>query len=234
MKKIILGFFVLTSYVLTGQVQEIDSIKGVNKPSNGIVPFLSYASIAAANVYGGIDQTGRYAGQLYTGLTFNLEKMLGWMGTHAKISMINRHGSGLEKEVGSVFEPLNLVGGQNTFLYDLSIEKDFGKKFSLKLGRTTSVDDFFGSNLYFYSLNNTVNGVIRALLLDGLASTFPFATWGTRFKYKPNSKHQFQLGAYQFGKDIFDDTKHGLDFSFRSSDDLSVFFQYDWFGKNWK
>ncbi|WP_298484782.1 carbohydrate porin [uncultured Maribacter sp.] len=231
MKKLILLFFVLFSYILVGQEQEKDSIQSGNWLNNSIDPFVSYASIAAANVSGGLEHGSRYAGQLYTGLKFNFEEMLGWKGTRAKISMINRHGSGLEKEVGSVFEPLNLVGGQNTFLYDLSIEKDFGKKFSLKLGRTTSVDDFFGSNLYFYSLNNTVNGVIRALLLDGLASTFPFATWGTRFKYKPNSKHQFQLGAYQFGQNIFDDTKHGLDFSFRSSDDLSVFFQYDWFGK---
>jgi porin len=62
-------------------------------------------------------------------------------------------------------------------------------------------------------------------------STFPFATWGARLKYKPSSKHQFQLGTYQMGKNIFDDTKHGLDFSFKNSDNLSVFIQYDWFGK---
>ncbi|MGB5263490.1 MAG: carbohydrate porin, partial [Lutimonas sp.] len=140
-------------------------------------------------------------------------------------------GSGLMDEVGSVFEPLNMVGGQNTFLYDLSIEKDFANYFSFKAGRTSAADDFSGSKLYYYSLNNTVNGVIRALLLDGLMSTFPFPTWGARLKYKPSSKHQFQLGAYQMGKDIFDDTQHGLDFAFRSTDDLSLFFQYDWFGK---
>ena len=61
-------------------------------------------------------------------------------------------------------------------------------------------------------------------------STFPFATWGTRLKYTPSSKHRFQLGTYQFGKSTFDATKHGLDFSFRSSDNFSLFFQYDCFG----
>lgn len=72
--------------------------------------------------------------------------------------------------------------------------------------------------------------MIRALLLDGKTTTFPFATWGSRFKYKPNAKHQFQLGVYQLSETVFDDTQHGLDFSFRDSDDVSVFFQYDWFG----
>lgn len=214
-----------------GQVQETDSTQSGIRLKKGIDPFVSYASIAAANVSGGLNQTSKYAGQLYTGLKFDFEKILGWKGTRAKISIINRHGRGLEKEIGSVFEPLNVVGGQNTFLYDFSIEKDFGDKVSLKAGRTTSVDDFSVSKLYYYSLNNTVNGVIRALLLDGLTTTFPFATWGTRLKYKPDSKRQLQLGVYQLSKTVFDETQHGLDFAFRGSDDVSVFFQYDWFGK---
>ncbi len=213
------------------QVKKTDSISPKVRLNNGIDPFISYVSIAASNVSGGLDQKSRYAGQLYAGLNIDLEKTLGWKGTRAKVSIANRHGSGLMNEVGSVFEPLNVVGGQNTFLYDLSIEKDFGNHFSFKAGRTTAADDFSGSKLYFYSLNNTVNGVIRALLLDGLMTTFPFPTWGARLKYKPSAKHQFQLGTYQLGEGVFDDTKHGIDFSFRSSDNLSVFFQYDWFGK---
>ena len=231
MKKLVLFYIVFSSFNLLAQVQETDSTLPSVRLNSGIDPFISYVSIAASNVSGGLDQSSRYAGQLYAGLNFDLENIWGWQGTRAKISIANRHGSGLMNEVGTVFEPLNVVGGQNTFLYDLSIEKDFGNHFSFKAGRTTAADDFSGSKLYFYSLNNTVNGVIRALLLDGLMSTFPFPTWGARLKYKPSSKHQFQLGAYQLGKGIFDDTKHGLDFSFRSSDNLSVFFQYDWFGK---
>ncbi len=231
MKKLILLSFVFASLSIIAQEKKTENTQDRAKLFNGIDPFFSYASIAATNASGGLEQKSRYAGQLYTGLKFDFEKILGWKGTRAKVSMINRHGKGLMNEVGSVFEPLNLVGGQNTFLYDLNIEKDFGDHFSLKAGRTTSVDDFSVSKLYFYSLNNTVNGVIRALLLDGLTTTFPFPTWGARLKYKPNSKHQLQLGVYQLSKTVFDDTQHGLNFAFRSSDDLSVFFQYDIFGK---
>lgn len=215
-----------------------ESVKPYDAESNqqkwlndGIVPFFSFAAIGAANVSGGLEQSVNYAGQLYTGIKFDFEKIWGWKGMRAKLSMINRHGGGLSNAVGSVFEPLTVVGGQSTFLYDISIEKDFGKQLSLKAGRTTASDDFSVSTLYYYSLNNTVNGLIRALLLDGLMTTFPFPTWGTRLKYKPTSKHQFQIAAYQLGERVFYISHHGLDFAFRSSDDLSVFFQYDWFGK---
>ena len=231
MRKLILLYIVFSLNTLVAHVKKADSIISNANFDNGIDPFISYVSIAASNVSGGLDQKSRYAGQLYAGLNFDLENTFGWKGTRAKLSIANRHGRGLMNEVDSVFEPLNVVGGQNTFLYDLSIEKDFGNHFSFKLGRTTSADDFSGSKLYFYSLNNTVNGVIRALLLDGLMTTFPFPTWGARLRYKPSTKHQLQVGAYQLGKDVFDDTKNGLDCSFRSSDNLSVFIQYDWFGE---
>lgn len=229
MKTLILLSFIFASFSLIGQENEEDKVK--LSLTEGVDPFLHYASIAASNISGGLEQETSYSGQLYTGIKLNFEKLLGWKGTRGKISMINRHGKGLSNEVGSVFEPLNLVGGQSTFLYDLNLEHDFGDKFSWKLGRTTTVDDFSVSKWYFYSLNNTINGVIRALLLDGRTTTFPFATWGTRFKFKPNAKHQFQLGVYQLSETVFDETLHGLDFAFRDSDDVSVFFQYDWFGK---
>lgn len=231
MKKLILLGFLFASFSIMGQAEGKSNTQVRAKLIRGIDPFVSYVSIAAANVSGGIDYASRYAGQLYTGLKLDFEKLLGWKGMRGKISMINRHGKGLMNEVGSIFEPLNVVGGQSTFLYDLSMEKDFGDRVSWKVGRTTSVDDFMVSKWYFYALSNTVNGVIRALLLDGNTTTFPFATWGTRLKYKPSSKHQFQWGVYQLSKTVFDETQHGLDFAFRNSDDVSVFFQYDWFGK---
>lgn len=231
MKKLILLGIVLSSFTVMVQAQETDKTEVKLRLTDGVDPFLHYASIVATNVSGGLEHETSYSGQLYTGIKLDFETLLGWKGTRGKISMINRHGKGLSNEVGSVFEPLNLIGGQSTFLYDLSIEKDFGDKFSWKLGRTTTIDDFSVSKWYFYSLNNTINGVIRALLLDGRTTTFPFATWGTRFKYKPNGTHQFQLGVYQLSETVFDETQHGLDFAFRDTDDVSVFFQYDWFGK---
>lgn len=231
MKKLILLCIALVSIYSIAQVDENSKPQVKLRLCEGVEPFLSYASIAASSIFGGFEQNTSYSGQLYTGFKLDFQTLLDLKGVRGKISMINRHGKGLSNEVGSVFEPLNLYGGQSTFLYDLSLEKDFGDKFSWKVGRTTSVDDFSVSNLYYYSLSNTINGVIRALLLDGNTTTFPFATWGTRLKYNQNNKFQFQLGIYQLSETVFDENLHGLDFAFRDTDDVSVFTQYDWFGK---
>ena len=199
--------------------------------ANGVDPFLFYASIAGYNVSGGLDQASAYGGQIYAGFKFDFERLWGWKGFRAKVSLANRHGNGLIEQVGSVYNPVTVVGGQTTYLFDLSVEKDFGDKFALKVGRVAAADDFSSSNLYKFSLSNAINGAIRPLLLDRLTSTFPFPIWGARLKYTPSSKHRFQLGTYQISQTTFDATRNGLDFSLRSSDDLSLFLQYDWFGK---
>jgi porin len=106
MKKLFFLLFIVFAHSMKAQ----DNNKIQDKFDNGIHPFLSYVSIAVANVSGGINPAEKYAGQVYTGLNLDLEKILGWKGTRGKISVINRHGQGLENEVGSVFEPLNMVG----------------------------------------------------------------------------------------------------------------------------
>lgn len=73
MEKIIILSLVLSSFALQTQAQEVDSVNVGVVVSKDIVPYLSYVSIAAANVSGGIDHTSRYAGQLYAGLKFDLE-----------------------------------------------------------------------------------------------------------------------------------------------------------------
>lgn len=152
MKTSILLSFIFASFCVIAQENEVHKAEVKLSLTEGVVPFLHYASIAASNISGGLEKETSYSGQLYTGIKLDFEKVLGWKGTRGKISMINRHGKGLMNEVASVFEPLNLIGGQNTFLYDLSIEHDFGDKFSWKVGRTTTVDDFSVSQWYFIHL----------------------------------------------------------------------------------
>ena len=42
-------------------------------------------------------------------------------------------------------------------------------------GRITATDDFAGSPLYGYYLSNSINGQIRAVLFDGVMTSYPFA-----------------------------------------------------------
>ncbi len=194
----------------------------------GVTPFLYYDSIIASNVSGGISTGGEFAGQIYAGADLDLEKLVGWQGAMLKVSMVDRHGDSVSNEVGGIYDPMCIYGGQVTYLYQLFIEQQIGDAWSLKFGRVSADNDFAKSPLYGYSLSTAINGPIRATLLENSLTSFPYAVWGARLKYQPCEEHQFQLGAYQIGDSMWDYTEHGTDFSFRSDDGVSLIAQYDW------
>jgi len=74
---------------------------------------------------------------------------------------------------------MQLVGGQTYFLYGVSLEKQWwNDQLSLKFGKITAMDDFAGSPLYGFYLNNSIDGQIRAVLLDGVMTSYPIPVWG--------------------------------------------------------
>jgi porin len=197
--------------------------------ADGYTFFADYNAIAAANVSGGIDETSSAAGDLYLGVKVDLERVLGWEGTTFSLTGINRHGESIDPEVGGIYSVMQLVGGQTTFLYGVSLEKTFAEDtVSVKAGRITATDDFAGSPLYGYYLSNSINGQIRAVLFDGVMTSYPFPVWGARFRYAPRSDFRASVGVYQLTEKMFDPDKHGQDFAFRGSDGVSVFTQLDW------
>jgi porin len=196
---------------------------------NGVEVFAYYNAITSTIASGGLGDETNYAGDLFTGVTLDLEKLIGWDHTTFTLSGIDRHGSDVTPSVGSQYSVMQLVGGQTTFLYNVTLEKTFRDgDLSVKLGRMTATDDFVGSPLYSYSLNNAVNGQIRAVLFDGVMTSYPFAVWGGRVKAKTSEDSFVQVGVFQISPDMFDPTKHGTDFSIASDDGVSVFVQYDW------
>lgn len=196
---------------------------------SGVSYFGYYNAIFAANVSGGRDQDSNYAGGLYTGLIFDLDKLWGWEDMTFKVSGIDRHGSSIDREVGGQYSVMQLVGGQNTFLYEVNLEKRFlDDTLSIKVGRMSATDDFVGSSLYSYSLNNAVNGQIRAALFDGVMTSYPFAVWGARVKYQPSEDFYAMMGVYQLSDDMFDREDQGVDFSVESDDGISIFTQVGW------
>ena len=66
------------------------------------------------------------------------------------------------------------------------------------------------------------------MLLENAFTSFPYSVWGARLKYKPSEQHQFQLGAYQIGEDMWDFNDHGVDFGIRGDDGVTILAQYDW------
>ena len=198
----------------------------------GITPFLFYDSIFAGNTSGGLTRDNNYTDQAYGGAIFDLEKLAGWEGVTAKLSVINRTGSTISPNVGGIYDPQTIFGGQTTFLYDVWLEKNWDDKFALKVGRFSSDQDFANSDLYRYSLSTSINGPIRALLIDGAGFTFPNATWGARAKWTPSEEHQFQAGIFHLHDRVFDPDSHGADFDINTAEDgISIQLQYDWNGE---
>ena len=195
---------------------------------SGVTPFLFYDSITSANLGGGLRDDQGFVGQVYAGVDLDLEKLFGLNGTTMKISYVNRHGNTIADSVGGIYDPQTIFGGQTNFLYQFYLEKQFGENWWVKLGRVSADTDFANNELYRYSLSTAINGPVRATLLEGSITSFPFSVWGGRVKYIPNDEHQFQVGVYQTGPDQFDFTNNGLNFTFRSEDGVSVLAQYDW------
>jgi len=193
--------------------------------------FAYYNAIVASNVSGGIEPGTAGASDLFAGMVVDLGKALSWDGWTFTLSGINRTGSSIDDEVGSIYSVMQLVGGQTYFLYNLSLEKTWADdRFAFKFGRITATDDFAGSPFYSYYLNNSIDGQIRAVLFDGVMTSYPFAVWGARFLYAPTDDFRVRIGAYQLTEDMFDPDLHGTDFAFSSSDGLSLMTQLEW---NW-
>lgn len=195
----------------------------------GVDVFAYYNAIVASNVSGGIRSETNYAQDIFAGVSLDLEKLLGWSDTTFVLSGIDRGGSDITPSVGSQYSVMQLVGGQTTFLYNVTLEKLFrGGDLSVKFGRMTATDDFVGSPLYGYSLNNAVNGQIRAVLFDGVMTSYPFPVWGGRVKAVTSENTFVQAGVFQISPDMWDPSKHGLDLGIASDDGISVFMQFDW------
>ena len=195
----------------------------------GIEFFAYYNAIIASNVSGGLSSETNYAGDLFAGVSLDLEKLAGWADTTLVVTGIDRHGSDITPAVGSQYSVMQLVGGQTTFLYNFTVEKLFAEGVvSVKLGRMSATDDFVGSSFYSYSLNNAVNGQIRAVLFDGVMTSYPFAVWGGRVKARLSDTQTLQIGLFQLYNSMWDPAKHGTDLSIRGDDGLSLFSQYDW------
>jgi porin len=191
-----------------------------------------YVANPAAIVSGGRreERGGSYVDNFYLGTTFDLEKLIGWRGAQFAISGINRSGGSLtEAYVGSQYDVQQVHGGQNVFLYNVTLEQRFWRdKVKLKVGRFGASDDFNTSPIYGLYMNNGIDGNIRNVLFDTQFSAYPFATWAGRLRFDPTPEVNFQVGVFQTWDDIFDRRHNGLNWDIRDEDGVMILAQLGW------
>jgi porin len=199
--------------------------------ASGVEVFGFYNSILNGNVSGGTHpRHATYVDDAWLGFKFDLEKLVGWKGGLFVVSGINRNGDDLTtKYIGSIFSTQQSVGGQRPFLYQVYLQQKFLEgQLRLKLGRFAASDDFNGSPLYGYSVNNGIDGDIRNVLFDTRFSAYPFAVWAAALLYDPTPEFNLKLGVFQTSDDMFENDDNGLNWGIESSDGYTAIVQVGW------
>jgi len=202
---------------------------GVRKQlaSEGVTPYFTYDAIMAGNVAGGLKQGSAYGQNLGFGLTFDMQKLVGWKGATININGVDRAGATVRQDVGNLYDPMQLVGGSTAYLYDVTLEQKFLDDIgSFKFGRLSAGDDFASSPLYGYYLNNGIDGQIKAVVLDTRFSTYPYPVWGSRLRFDPSPEWNVMTGVYQVSNTMFDPNYNGLNMSFHGG--VSVVQEVAW------
>jgi porin len=199
--------------------------------ADGLEIFGFYNSILNGNVIGGIHpRHGTYVDDAWLGFKFDLEKLIGWQGGLFVVSGINRNGDDLTtKYVGSIYSVQQSVGGQRPFLYQVYLQqKLLDGRLTAKLGRFSASDDFNGSPLYGYSVNNGIDGDIRNVLFDTRFSAYPFAVWAAALLYDPTPEINLKVGIFQTSARMFENDDNGLNWGIESGDGYTAIVQVGW------
>jgi porin len=142
-----------------------------------------------------------FTGQLALAAGFDLEKILGWQDTEAKIALTWRDGHNLSNRsdalaggLGSVQE---VYGRSQTWrLTDFWIKKKFlAQKLDIKVGRFGQAEDFSSADCNFQNL--ALCGSQVGNWDGGQWYNWPVSQWALRVKYHFNPELFAQVGVYE-------------------------------------
>ena len=138
--------------------------------------FANYTNNIAGNPREGGKSAGfTYCDNIAFGLELDLEKIIGWKGSHLTVSGLNRDGSNLsEKNIGNQFTVQQVFGGSAVMFYALYLDQKLSEdKISIKIGRFATGDDFASSPIYWLYMNNGIDGNPQALPVNTQFSAYP-------------------------------------------------------------
>ena len=159
----------------------------------------AYTGEAAANVKGGEQRGSAYAGQLFLGADFDMEKAVDWKDTQIHVALTNRHGQNLAQNyIGNSTSVQEIYGGQSSRLARLTIEKTFfDGQLQVEAGRTVANISFLGSSLCQYFQTNAACGNPTFVFRTSNFTWWPVSSWGGHAQYNINDKMYFHAGVYE-------------------------------------
>ena len=171
------------------------------------------------NTTGGKVQATRYDHSLGFDSDFDLEKILGLKGLKFHFSWLWRDGQNLSVDaIKNQFNTSSIFGSEQVRLYGLYLDQSlFEDKFSIRVGRIATGDDFASSPIYWIYMNNAIDGNPISLPLNLPFITYPTATWGIRTILKPYDWLEWKFGMYDGDDRVGRMDAHGADYSLRLS-----------------
>lgn len=191
---------------------------------------LTYTNNIAGNPVGGKSQGFTYTDNTGFGAAFDLEKLIGWNDATLVVSGLNRAGSSLSQDnIGNQFTVQQVFGGQTAMFYALVLEqKLLEDRLSIKLGRFSTGDDFASSPLYWYYMNNGIDGNPQALPVNTQFSAYPWAVWAARVRAQLTEEFNAMAGVYQVSTRVFERAYQGVNWSIRPDDGVLLISQVGW------
>ena len=151
----------------------------------GIEVTLNYIAETFSVLSGGIRRAGSYGGRAEFSVDADLEKLVGWAGGSAHVTVFNIHSSrnNVSADVGGISNVSNIDAVPTTRLFTLWIEQNFNDRFSIRAGQLAADDEFFGSPTAGGLLNGTFGwaSVFDSNMINS-GPSYPLATPGVRVK----------------------------------------------------
>lgn len=196
----------------------------------GVEFSLTYTNNIAGNPVGGRSQGFTYTDNLGFGVTLDLGEIVGWQGARLTVSGLNRAGTSLSQDyIGNQFTVQQVYGGQTAMFYALALQQSlFDDRIDIKLGRFATGDDFASSPIYWYYMNNGIDGNPQALPVNTQFSAYPWAVWAARVRAQVTDEINVMTGVYQVSTRVFNREYHGLDWSIRPDDGVLLISQFGW------
>jgi porin len=134
-----------------------------------------------------VRQGATYIGRLGILVDADLQKLVGWEGAVAHVSIHQVHGEGLSSDfVQNLMTVSGIEALPSTRLFNVWVEQSFGNNTSLRIGQFAASQEFVVSNNANLFVNSTFAWPeIASADLPSGAPNYPLATPGIRVKTSP-------------------------------------------------
>jgi len=169
---------------------------------HGVTFSMTYTGDLQANTRGGIKQGAVYDSLLQPQVDLDLQKLIGWQGLTARISMVAISGPGLSTGyVGNLMNVSSIAGRPAIKLYNAWLQQNLaGDSVSIRAGVMNVDADFFVSSTALLFVNSTFGWPgILGIDLPGSGPAYPLSGPGVRLKLQPTP--EFTIMAAVFSGD---------------------------------